>query len=91
MALAALTGSPVAASEFTVAPMEVDLTADRLSDFLTLANREADKTLRFEVTVFAWDMNEQGGLELEPTQDVVFSPRLVQLAAGEELTSPRFQ
>jgi fimbrial chaperone protein len=69
------------ASNFTVTPTEVDLSVSATSGLLTLRNG-SKLPLRFEVTLFKWSEDEKGTMKLEPSTDVTFFPKLVELAAG---------
>jgi fimbrial chaperone protein len=83
LALAALLLAPPAAhaSNFTVTPTEVNLSSSATSGLVTLRN--GSKTaLRFEITLFKWSEDEKGKMTLEPSADVTFFPKLVELAAG---------
>lgn len=82
-ALAALLlAAPAArASNFTVTPTEVNLSASATSALVTLRN--GNKTpLRFEITLFKWSEDEKGQMQLEPSADVTFFPKLVELPAS---------
>ena len=81
--VAALLLSPFAAtrSNFTVTPTEVNLSASATSALVALSNR-AKVPLRFEVTVFSWSEDERGKMTLNPSSDVTFFPKLVELAGG---------
>jgi fimbrial chaperone protein len=68
-------------SNFTVSPTEVDLSASATSALVTLRNA-SKLPLRFEVTVFTWSEDEHGKMTLNPSSDVTFFPKLVELAAG---------
>ena len=83
LALVAVLLAPPAAhaSNFTVTPTEVNLSTSATSGLVTLRN--GSKTvLRFEVTLFKWSEDERGRMTLEPSADVTFFPKLVELAAG---------
>jgi fimbrial chaperone protein len=83
-ALAALLLAPAAAraSNFTVTPTEVNLSASATSALVTLRNG-SKSALRFEITLFKWSEDEKGTMTLEPSADVTFFPKLVELAAGQ--------
>ena len=83
VALAALllAPRPAHASNFTVTPTEVNLSASATSGLVTLRN-VSKLPLRFEVTLFKWSEDEKGQMILEPSTDVTFFPKLVELAAG---------
>ena len=42
------------------------------------------ETLRMQVTAFAWDQRPDGTMQLSPTGEVLFFPKLLSLAAGEQ-------
>ena len=80
--LAVLLATHAAArSNFTVTPTEVNLSASATSALVTLRNA-SKLPLRFEVTVFAWSEDERGQMVLNPSSDVTFFPKLVELAGG---------
>jgi fimbrial chaperone protein len=70
------------ASSFSVNPTQIFLTSKSTSAILTLRN-ESDESLRFQLTVFAWDQSAQGEMKLQPTSDIVFFPTLLTLAPKE--------
>jgi fimbrial chaperone protein len=70
-----------AASNFTVSPTEVNLSASATSALVTLRN-SSNVPLRFEVTLVSWSEDERGKMVLNPSSDVTFFPKLVELAAG---------
>lgn len=71
------------AATFTVNPTQVFLSAAATSALISLRN-ESNEALRFQLTLRAWDQQPGGEMSLAPTQDLVFFPRLLTLAAGEE-------
>jgi len=83
VALVALLFAPGAAnaSNFTVTPTQVNLSATATSALVTLRNG-SKLSLRFEITLVSWSEDERGKMTLTPTSDVTFFPRLVELAAG---------
>jgi fimbrial chaperone protein len=83
VALAALLLAPPAAhaSNFTVTPTEVNLSASTTSALVTLRNGSKNP-LRFEITLFKWSEDDKGKMTLEPASDVTFFPKLVELPAG---------
>jgi len=82
-AIGALLLAPHAApaSNFTVAPTEVNLSTSTTSALVTLRNG-SQVPLRFEVTLVSWSEDEHGKMALNPSADVTFFPKLVELAAG---------
>jgi fimbrial chaperone protein len=69
------------AAKFTVTPTEVDLSPSATSALVTLRNN-SKVPLRFEVTLVSWSEDEHGQMTLNPSSDVQFFPKLVELAAG---------
>jgi fimbrial chaperone protein len=82
-ALVAVLAAPwsAAASNFTVTPTEVNLSTSTTSALVTLRNL-SEAPLRFEITVFAWSEDERGTMNLEPSTDVTFFPKLIEIAGG---------
>jgi fimbrial chaperone protein len=76
-----LAPSAAIASNFTVTPTEVNLSTSATSALITLRNG-GTAPLRFEVTVFSWSEDEHGKMTLNPSSDVTFFPKLIELAAG---------
>src|SRR6478672_3683309 len=81
--IAALLLAPpsASASNFTVTPTEVDLSTSATSALVTLRNG-SKLPLRFEVTLVSWSEDEHGKMALNPSSDVTFFPKLVELAGG---------
>jgi fimbrial chaperone protein len=79
----ALVPSVASAASFTVSPTQVVLTSKATSALLTLRN-ESSETIRFQLSVFSWDQGATGDMDLKPTTDIVFFPKLVSLSAREE-------
>jgi fimbrial chaperone protein len=69
------------ASNFTVTPTEVNLSTSATSALVTLRN-VSKLPLRFEVTLVSWSEDEHGQMALNPSSDVTFFPKLVELAGG---------
>jgi len=70
------------ASNFTVTPTEVNLSAAATSALVTLRNG-GKLPLRFEITLVTWSEDEHGKMALNPSSDVTFFPKLVELKGGE--------
>jgi fimbrial chaperone protein len=82
MAIALLLAPQAAtASSFTVTPTEVNLSASATSALVTLRNG-SKLPLRFEITVVSWSEDEHGEMALNPSSDVTFFPKLIELAGG---------
>jgi fimbrial chaperone protein len=71
------------AATFRVNPIRVTLSGGSTSALLTLTN-ESDKTVRFQVSSFAWSQDPAGEMKLEETDDILFFPALLSLGAKEE-------
>jgi fimbrial chaperone protein len=69
------------ASNFAVTPTEVDLSPSATSALVTIRN-VSTVPLRFEITVVSWSEDERGTMTLNPSSDVTFFPKLVELPAG---------
>jgi len=81
VAMAAFAPAADAAS-FSVNPTQLVLSSKTASALLTLRN-DSDETLRFQLSVFAWDQRTDGQLKLDQTNDIVFFPPLLTLAPRE--------
>lgn len=77
--------TPAQASTYSVNPTQVVLSAQTLSQLVTLRN-PGTETLRFQVTAFRWDQSPQGEMLLAPTRDVVAFPSLLTVEAGQQRT-----
>ena len=72
----------MAGSAFKVTPVRVTF-SNPSSTLLTLKN-ESDQSLRFQISSFVWSQDPKGGMQLVPTEDIVFFPALLSLNPGEE-------
>jgi fimbrial chaperone protein len=83
VAMAALLLAPhgASASNFTVSPTQVNLSATATSALVTLRN-SSKVPLRFEVTLASWSEDERGNMVLNPSPHVTFFPKLIELAGG---------
>jgi len=72
------------AASLQISPVTVDMSPDTNAAGITLRN-PGDQPLYGQVRVFRWEQNEKED-KLEPTQDLVASPPLIQVAPhGEQL------
>lgn len=69
------------AAGLNVSPVQIYLTPDASKALLTVRNDGADET-RYQVSAFRW-AEDASGMQLSPTQDVVFFPQLLTLKANE--------
>jgi len=72
-----------AQSNFTVDPVQIYLSPDQNTAILTFTNH-GDNELRLELNAFTWAHDDEGRMDLQPTDDVVFFPELVALESGRE-------
>ncbi len=83
LALALSAPGPSQASSFVVFPLQVVLSPKAANTLLSVSNRDG-QPLRLQLSVYAWAQNAKGEMQLTPTQDVVFFPRLLTVGPGEE-------
>jgi fimbrial chaperone protein len=77
-----IAASPASAGDFVVTPIKAHLTPRKRSESLDLTNRGA-RSVRFQLSTYAWKQDAGGAMQLEPTEDVIFFPQLLTLAPGE--------
>ncbi|MBI4475966.1 MAG: fimbria/pilus periplasmic chaperone, partial [Acidobacteria bacterium] len=70
-------------SSFTVNPTIIELSSRTTSALLTVRN-ESNETLRFQLSVFAWNQKPNGEMDLAPTEDIVFFPTLFSIGPKQE-------
>jgi len=78
-----LAASPASASQFTVNPTRVELSAGVPSAVVSLRN-DGQLPIRIQVKTHAWTQTLDGQMKLDATDDVVVFPALVTIAPGEE-------
>jgi fimbrial chaperone protein len=78
-----LAGSPAGAADFTVNPIQIFLSGQTRSAILTVQNTSTEP-LRFQLNAFDWSQDSAGQMVLTPTTEVIFFPRLLSLAPGEQ-------
>ncbi len=81
--LALLAAGPASGATFRVSPVQLSLSASATSGLLTLSN-ESQETLRFQLTAFHWGEDQQGQMQLSPTEDIAVFPTLLVLEPGKE-------
>jgi fimbrial chaperone protein len=79
LALAALAAR---AAEFSVIPLSVDLDRSAKSTEVTVRNF-AETPLRMQVEALAWQQDEQGADRYEPTEGLVYFPRVLEIPPRE--------
>jgi fimbrial chaperone protein len=70
------------AAGLDVSPVQIHLTRETSKALLTLRNG-GDETVRYQVSVFAWDEDPIAGMKLSKTEDIVFFPASFTLKGGE--------
>ena len=83
VAIAIVTPRAARAADFTVNPIQIFLSAQTKSAILTIQNTSTEP-LRFQLNAFAWAQDTTGQMQLTPTIDVIFFPRLLTLAPDEQ-------
>ncbi|MBD2665453.1 hypothetical protein B6N60_04409 [Richelia sinica FACHB-800] len=76
-------GKQAWSSNFQVSPVKVSLSSQVSNQVLTLRNT-SDETLRFQIKTYAWSQDNQGEMQLTPTEEIVAFPGLLSLNPGEE-------
>src|SRR5438045_1433233 len=72
----------LAAGEFTINPLRVSL--DRTARASEIAVRNDDATpLRMQVQAMTWRQDVDGKDQYEPSDDLIFFPRALEIAPGE--------
>ena len=74
---------PARAADFSVNPIQIFLTGQTQSAILTVKNTSGEP-LRFQLDVFGWAQDSAGQMKLTPTSEIIFFPRLLSLAPGEQ-------
>lgn len=74
---------PARAAEFELSPTRVRLDARHLVDTVQVGNSGASP-LQFEVTVSRWRMGDDGGWQLQPSDDLVVHPLLLEIAPNSK-------
>jgi fimbrial chaperone protein len=74
---------PALAADFTVNPIQIFLSGQSQSAILTVHNTSGEP-LRFQLNAFAWAQDSSGQMLLTPTGEIIFFPRLLTLAPGEQ-------
>jgi fimbrial chaperone protein len=74
---------PARAADFTVNPIQIFLAGQTRSAILTVQNTSGEP-LRFQLNAFTWAQDPAGQMQLAPTSEIIFFPRLLTLAPGEQ-------
>ena len=82
-AAAVVDSRPARAADFTVNPIQIFLAGQTRSAILTVQNTSGEP-LRFQLNAFAWAQDSAGLMLLTPTSEIIFFPRLLTLAPGEQ-------
>jgi fimbrial chaperone protein len=71
------------AGEFSVSPIRLELGAALRSGVITVRNEEKEK-LSFQLQAMEWTQDEAGKDHYEPSDDIVFFPKLMTIEPGQE-------
>jgi fimbrial chaperone protein len=73
---------PARAATFSINPLRVELGARQRTDVITLKNT-ADAPLRLQVRTMLWAVADDGQWQLTPSKDLIVTPELTEIPAGE--------
>lgn len=82
LALLALVGGDAAASNFKITPVRVFLGPDQQTDLIEIRN-DSDATISLQLSAVAWSQSADGRDVEQPTEDVIFFPKLFSLESGK--------
>lgn len=68
---------------FQVNPIRITLSPQSASALLSIQNDSAE-TARFQIDVFEWDQAADGEMVLNPTEDLIFYPKLLAIDPGDQ-------
>lgn len=83
LGLALCQAERASAAGINVSPVQVELSRDE-SKAQVLVRNESEEPARFQLSVSAWDEDAEKGMQLTPTQEIVFFPALLTLKPGEQ-------
>ncbi len=83
IALCGLAALPVAAGEYTVSPMRMELDRDTRSSVITLANVGKDR-IDFQLKAMEWTQDAEGKDRYSETTELVFFPKILSVEPKEE-------
>jgi fimbrial chaperone protein len=81
IAATVLAAAPVDASNFSIDRTRIELSKGNSSEVITILNRSTEP-LRLQVTGFRWSQAAGEPMVLEPTDDIVYFPTVLQLEPG---------
>jgi len=80
-ACSVLAPRPVNAATFSINPTRIELNAKHQADIITVTN-SGDATLRLQVRSMLWQMQADGKWKLDPSDDLIVTPELLEVAPG---------
>jgi fimbrial chaperone protein len=83
LGLALCQAGRASAAGINVSPVQLHLSKDESKSQLDVKNDGAEPT-RFQLSVMVWNEDPVKGMQLTPTQDIVFFPTLLTLKPGEQ-------
>jgi len=82
-ALSVALAPTIHAANFGVSPLSLDLTTQQRSAVITVSNDDS-KTITLKVHAVRWTQNEAGEDQYQPTEDLVFFPKRLEIKPGEQ-------
>ncbi|MBE7939694.1 molecular chaperone [Ramlibacter aquaticus] len=83
LTVSALISSPVRASEFSVAPVRLELNATLRSGALVVRN-DSQESIGFQVDAMEWTQDAQGADRYTSSNDLIFFPKILSVEPGQE-------
>lgn len=76
-------GGTIQAGSFGILPVQIFLSPKSPNTVVSLHNQDQE-ALRLQFSAYVWEQDASGGIQLTPTGDVVFYPRLLSIPPGEK-------
>src|SRR5439155_17410544 len=70
------------AAGLDVSPVQIDLSRETAKALLTLHNG-GEETVRYQVSVFAWDESPTTGMKLDKTDNIIIFPQIFTLKPND--------
>lgn len=80
----ALLALPVAAGNFGVSPIRVELDRNAKTGAITVSNDDTDGALRVQIRLFEWTQDAAGKDEYRESEDLLYFPKLMLLGKNEQ-------
>ncbi len=79
----ALGQTELSAGNFRISPVQVFLDSGQGSALITIYN-EGEQSVRFQISANAWSQSEAGEIQLADTEEILFFPKLLEVAPKSE-------